>query len=86
MKLSKQTFLKLKNKKQFLKSNKYSKLKRKICRGKIKGNSLKPRLSIIKSNEHMYVQIIDDSLSTTLISNSTKGRTSYHVICGISKQ
>lgn len=74
MKLSKQTLLKLKNKSKFLKSNKYNKLKRKICKGQIKGTNLRPRLSIAKSNEQLYVQIIDDISSKTLASQSTRNR------------
>lgn len=38
---------------------------------KIVGTNLKPRLSIFKSYNHMYVQIIDDTCSKTLISSST---------------
>jgi len=74
MKLSKQTFLKLKNKSKFLKSNKYSKLKRKICRGQVKGTNVRPRLSVARSNEHLHVQIIDDISSNTLVADSTVNR------------
>nr|YP_009227428.1 ribosomal protein L18 [Sargassum thunbergii]AMB49178.1 ribosomal protein L18 [Sargassum thunbergii] len=38
---------------------------------KIKGNNFKPRLSIHRSNKHIYAQIIDDSSSRTIISCST---------------
>lgn len=38
---------------------------------KIKGNNLKPRLSIYRSNKHIYAQVIDDSSSKTIISCST---------------
>jgi large subunit ribosomal protein L18 len=40
-------------------------------RQKVKGTSLKPRLSIFRSNENIYAQIIDDSLGKTLVSSST---------------
>lgn len=36
-----------------------------------KGNNLKPRLSIYRSNKHIYAQVIDDSSSKTIISCST---------------
>ncbi|MCR4842628.1 MAG: 50S ribosomal protein L18 [Eubacterium sp.] len=37
----------------------------------ISGTSQKPRLSVFRSNQHMYAQIIDDSNGTTLCSAST---------------
>lgn len=47
----------LKNKKRHLK--------------KIIGNISKPRLSIYKSNKHIYAQLIDDINGHTLCSSST---------------
>lgn len=38
---------------------------------RIKGNNLKPRLTVFRSNKHIYAQVIDDSASTTIISCST---------------
>nr|YP_011005017.1 50S ribosomal protein L18 [Analipus japonicus]WAM61880.1 50S ribosomal protein L18 [Analipus japonicus] len=38
---------------------------------KIKGDKLKPRLSIHRSNKHIYAQVIDDSSSKTILSCST---------------
>nr|YP_009330482.1 ribosomal protein L18 [Coccophora langsdorfii]ANS72254.1 ribosomal protein L18 [Coccophora langsdorfii] len=38
---------------------------------RIKGNNFKPRLSIHRSNRHIYAQVIDDSSSRTIISCST---------------
>lgn len=35
------------------------------------GTLLKPRLSIFKSNKHIYVQLIDDINANTIISSST---------------
>ena len=74
MKFSKRTLLKLKNKNKKLKPNKYKKLKREGLRGQIKGTIERPRLSIYRSNENMYAQIIDDTTSKTLISCSTLDR------------
>ena len=74
MKLSKRTLLKLKNKNQRLKPNKYKKLKRESLRGRVKGTLERPRLSVHRSNEHIYAQIIDDTNSQTLIACSTLDR------------
>jgi large subunit ribosomal protein L18 len=74
MKFSKQALIKLKNKNRKLKPNKYRKLKREAIRGKVKGTSERPRLSIYRSNENIYVQIIDDTISKTLVSCSTLDR------------
>ncbi len=74
MKLSNRTLLKLKNKNKKLKPNKYKKLKREGLRGKIKGTIKRQRLSVYRSNEHIYAQIIDDTNSTTLLACSTLDR------------
>ena len=37
----------------------------------VKGNKLKPRLAVYRSNKHIYAQVIDDSSSKTIISCST---------------
>jgi len=71
MKFSKRVLWKLKNKNKTLKPNIYKKLKRNSLRGLIKGTSERPRLSIYRSHEHIYAQIIDDENSTTLVSCST---------------
>nr|YP_008965688.1 chloroplast 50S ribosomal protein L18 [Porphyridium purpureum]ATJ02887.1 50S ribosomal protein L18 [Porphyridium purpureum]BAO23664.1 chloroplast 50S ribosomal protein L18 [Porphyridium purpureum] len=41
-------------------------------RKKIVGSLQKPRLSVYKSNNHIYAQIIDDSQGKTLLSSSTR--------------
>jgi large subunit ribosomal protein L18 len=74
MKFSQRTLLKLKNKNKKLKPNKYKKLKREALRGRIKGTEERPRLSVYRSNENIYAQIIDDSKSKTLLSCSTLDR------------
>ena len=74
MKLSKRTLLKLKNKNKKLKPNNYKKLKREGLRGKIKGTIERPRLSVYRSNENIYAQIIDDTNSKTLLTCSTLDR------------
>ena len=74
MKFSKQALLALKNKNKRLKPSKYKNLKRETLRGKIKGDPNRLRLSIYRSNENIYAQIIDDKTSYTLISCSTLDR------------
>lgn len=74
MKFSKRNLLKLKQKNKKLKPNKYKKLKRETLRGRIKGTSERPRLSVYRSNENIYAQIIDDTNSTTLVACSTLDR------------
>jgi len=74
MKLSKRVLLKLKNKNKKLKPNSFKRLKRESLRGLIKGTNDRPRLSVYRSNEHIYAQIIDDTTSKTLVSCSTLDR------------
>jgi large subunit ribosomal protein L18 len=74
MKFSQRTLLKLKNKNKKLKPTKYKKLKRESLRGRVKGTSTRPRLSVYRSNENLYAQIIDDTSAKTLISCSTLDR------------
>jgi large subunit ribosomal protein L18 len=71
MKFSKRTLLRLKNKNKRLKPAKYKKLKRETLRGRVKGTSDRPRLSVYRSNENIYAQIIDDTNSKTLVACST---------------
>jgi len=74
MKLSKRVLLKLKNKNKKLKPQKFKALKRESLRGLVKGNQERPRLSVHRSNENIYAQIIDDTTATTLVSCSTLDR------------
>ncbi|MBN1880556.1 MAG: 50S ribosomal protein L18 [Deltaproteobacteria bacterium] len=39
---------------------------------KIRGTSERPRLTVFRSNKHIYVQIIDDSKGVTLAASSTR--------------
>ena len=40
-------------------------------RNHLSGSSAKPRLSVFRSNKHMYAQIIDDDAANTLAAAST---------------
>jgi large subunit ribosomal protein L18 len=51
------------------KTEKRIRLKKKI-RTKISGTTKNPRLSVFRSNNHMYAQIIDDSKNKTIVSSS----------------
>jgi large subunit ribosomal protein L18 len=43
-------------------------------RKKIFGTSARPRLSVHRSNKHIYAQVIDDAAGRTLVSASTLSR------------
>lgn len=55
------------------------KVKRRI-RQKIKGTSEKPRLSVFRSNNHIYAQLIDDIQGKTILSSSTIEKSIYSEI------
>lgn len=50
------------------------KIKRRI-RSKLKGTPERPRLSVFRSNNHIYAQLIDDLSGKTLLSASTLDKT-----------
>jgi large subunit ribosomal protein L18 len=58
-------------------------LKKKI-RTKVAGTSAMPRLSVFRSNQFIYAQVIDDATGTTLVSSSDmsekKGTKTEHSI------
>ena len=74
MKFSKRVLRRLKTKNKNLKPDKYKKLKRESLRGLIKGDFIRPRLSVYRSHQNIYAQIIDDINSKTLVSCSTLDR------------
>lgn len=45
--------------------------KHRRLRRHISGTSQRPRLAVFRSNNHMYAQIIDDTVGKTLVSAST---------------
>ena len=45
--------------------------RKKRIRAKMEGTAEKPRLSIFRSNKHIYVQLIDDVKGQTLVAAST---------------
>jgi len=47
--------------------------KRKIrVRSKVMGTTLRPRLSVFRSNKFVYLQVIDDEVGKTLVSMNSK--------------
>lgn len=54
-----------------LKQERRSKIRRRI-RSTIRGTADRPRLSIFKSNKHVYLQLINDLDNLTIISVSSK--------------
>ena len=45
--------------------------KHKKIRNRFSGTAQRPRLAVFRSNNHMYAQIIDDTVGNTLVSAST---------------
>ncbi len=45
--------------------------KHRRLRNTLAGTAEKPRLAVFRSNNHMYVQVIDDTCGNTLVSAST---------------
>ena len=45
--------------------------KHRRLRNRISGTAERPRLAVFRSNNHMYAQIIDDTVGKTLVSAST---------------
>lgn len=52
---------------------KRNRIKRKI-RATISGTELRPRLSVFRSNNFLYAQLINDDLGTTLVSINDSGK------------
>ncbi|MBQ8945790.1 MAG: 50S ribosomal protein L18 [Lachnospiraceae bacterium] len=45
--------------------------KHRRIRNHLSGTATKPRLAVFRSNQHMYAQIIDDTVGNTIVSAST---------------
>ncbi len=55
------------------KKDKRFRIKKRV-RKKISGTEEKPRMSVFRSNKHIYVQFIDDEKSRTLMAYSTRNK------------
>jgi large subunit ribosomal protein L18 len=54
-------------------------------RKRIKGSGARPRLSVFRSNIHIYAQVIDDTTGRTLAAASSKDRTLSGALDGKTK-
>lgn len=48
--------------------------RKRVIRKNIHGTSVKPRLSVFRSNKFIYVQAIDDDKGNTIVSSSSLGQ------------
>ena len=55
-----------KESRQLVRAKKHMKI-----RNRFSGTAERPRLAVLRSNNHMYAQIIDDTVGNTLVSAST---------------
>ena len=63
-----------------------TRLKRKLgIRKRVEGNAVRPRLSVLRRASHIYAQIIDDNLGTTLAASSTLDKAIRDAIKGKKK-
>ena len=56
------------------KEEKRNKIKRRI-RSKVSGNTERPRLTVFRSNNEIYAQLIDDTTCKTLLASSSTEKT-----------
>lgn len=64
-----------------------SRLKRKLSiRKRISGDTVRPRLSVFRSAEHIYAQVIDDNAGSTLAAASTLDPDIQGSLTGLKKQ
>ncbi len=54
-------------------------------RKKISGTPEKPRISVFRSNKHIYIQVIDDLNGNVLVSASTKSKEVAEKMDGLNK-
>lgn len=57
--------------------------KRQRIRKKISGTAERPRLSVYRSEQHIYAQLIDDRMGVTIIAASTQTRAGREVVAGL---
>ena len=59
-----------------MKANKATAIRRRKCRRRVRAKAIgtqdRPRLSIFRSNRHIYAQLIDDADARTILAVSTK--------------
>ncbi len=57
--------------KQYKRLNKQRERRQYRVRNRVKRHSVRPRLCIVRSNKHIYAQVIDDAAGSTLAAAST---------------
>jgi len=57
------------------KKQRLAQLRRWRVRQKVNGTKERPRMSVCFTNEHIYVQFIDDQMGATLAATSTRSKT-----------
>ncbi len=57
--------------KQYKRLNKQRERRQYRVRNRVKRHSVRPRLCIVRSNKHIYAQVIDDAAGSTLVAAST---------------
>ena len=59
-----------------MKASKATAIRRRKCRRRVRskviGTQTRPRLSVCRSNRHIYAQLIDDAAARTILAASTK--------------
>lgn len=68
----------------FSKINRRERIKRRI-RKVVSGTAERPRLSVFRSNRHIYVQLIDDKAGATLVCASTDEKEMETKLTGMNK-
>ena len=59
--------------------------RKKSIRKKLSGTELRPRMSVYRSNKHIYVQVIDDAQGKTVTSVSTLSPELRDEVAGLKK-
>ena len=54
-------------------------------RGRIAGSAQRPRLTVFRSNKHIYAQVVDDDSATSLVAASTLSKELSEQLKGKSK-
>lgn len=57
--------------KQYKRLNKQRRRRQNRVRNRVKRDSIRPRLCVIRSNKHIYAQVIDDAAGRTLVAVGT---------------
>lgn len=67
-----------------IKTQRRNKIRRRI-RAIVRGTAERPRLSIFKSNKHVYLQLIDDENGRTILAVTTDSKTMKEELSGKSR-